>query len=116
MLSENQSSDRALAVFHLLDQLAASLRCLGDTAGEVHWTLLYEGVRGVRCAASFANPVVRYLLRRRDGSGKLEIPLHGNEVILCLDGREHRLPLPQAAIDFLERFHAGFYPAIEASQ
>lgn len=98
----------------LLDQVSASLRCLGDTPGEVHWSLLYEGVKGMRQASYSGNPVIGYLARRLDLAGRLEIVPGSRELFIRVDDREFRLPLPPAVISFLERFHQGFYPAVEA--
>src|SRR5262245_12220451 len=114
MPSRNQALGD-VPVGDLLDQVAASLRCMGDTAGEVHWTLLRLSIRGIRGATTFANPVLRYLLRRRDHAGDYEIPFHSQELIVRLDRQQFTLLLPLAVTEFLERFHEGLYPNIEVS-
>jgi hypothetical protein len=97
-----------------MDQVAASLRCLGETRGEVHWTLMCSGIRGEPRATTYANPIVRYLNRRLDIAARLEIPLHSGELHIDLQGDHHTLLLPPAVVEFLDRFHREFHPELDA--
>jgi hypothetical protein len=99
---------------HLLDQVEASLSCMGRTAGEVHWTILHSGIRGNRGATAFANPVIRYLARRLDVFGTLEIPFAARHVNVQLRGENYSCSLPIAVELFLDRFNQGMYPELES--
>jgi hypothetical protein len=114
MARRTLSPIRPLPAGHLMDQVAASLRCLGETRGEVHWTLMCSGIRGEPRATTYANPVVRYLNRRLDIAARLEIPLHSEELHIDMRDDHHTMLLPRAVVEFLDHFHRALYPALES--
>jgi hypothetical protein len=69
----------------------------------------------LRDSTSFLNPVVRYLNRNLTIGGRLEIGADGTMLRLQNKGklREAALPLPVQV--FLDGFHRGLYPDLEAT-
>jgi hypothetical protein len=73
-----------------------------------------KGIQGVRNAARFLNPIVRYA----QGWVKVDAPsldvMKGDTLRLIVHhGREEEAPLAQAVWQFLDAFNRGKYPELE---
>ncbi len=95
-----------------MDQIVSLLTALGRTADEVAAALRAQGVRGVRGATTFDNPVVRHLYRNLDVSGLLEVRANSS-LVLVRQGTVFRLELPAPVREFLAAFDRGLYPHLE---
>lgn len=95
-------------------ELARILVELGKTADEVATSLQVKGIKGVRNAARYLNPIVRYALTHmKIDAHDLDVT-EGNALRLLFQRqRKERVPLPQAVMQFLEAFHLGKYPELE---
>ena len=98
-----------------MDTIHQLLEATGSTPDEVAETLRQARVRGMRDGTSFMNPVIRHLNRTLDIGGRLEVGAGGSVLRLLLEGgvKEVSLPLPVQA--FLDCFHRGLYPNLEAA-
>jgi hypothetical protein len=94
-------------------EILPCLQRLGATAEEVAATLAVLEVRARRGATTFYNPIVRHLNRTLDLGARLEIPLDSDILNVLRTGSWVRIPLPEPVVQFLTRFHAGEYPALE---
>ncbi len=95
-------------------ELGAMLKELGETPDEVATALKANGIRGVRNAARFLNPIVRY------AQGQVMVDALGLDVmqgdtlrLIFHDGRKEETPLPPTVRKFLDAFNVGKYPDLE---
>jgi hypothetical protein len=95
-------------------ELVEMLQEFGGTAEEVAAALKAKGIQGVRNAARFLNPIVRY------AQGRVKVDALGLDVmkgdtlrLIFHDGRKEEAPLPPAARQFLDAFNRGKYPELE---
>jgi hypothetical protein len=95
-------------------ELSAMLKDLGATPEDVATALKAEGIRGVRNAARFLNPIVRY------AQGRVMVDALGLDVmksdtlrLIFHDGQKEEAPLPLAVRQFLDAFNRGKYPELE---
>ena len=95
-------------------ELGRILKELGNTADEVATALQAQRIRGVRNAARFLNPLVRYV------HGQLKVDALGLDVmkgdtlrLTFHQKRKEEASLPQVVIQFLEAFNRGEYPELE---
>jgi hypothetical protein len=86
---------------------------LGATAQDVAARLGAERITARKGAASFQNPIVRYVKRHLDGIGPCYLPLRSGLLTVVTNGRWYTLQLPTPVYEFLNRFHAGEFPQLE---
>jgi hypothetical protein len=98
-----------------MDSIAALLGAMGATPDEVAGKLRTAGVRGLRDSTSFMNPVVRHVNRNLSVGGRMEVGAGGAVLRLHLGGKLREVPLPVAVQVFLDGFHRGLYPDLEAA-
>lgn len=95
-------------------QLDHILGSLGSSAEQVADTLQAAGVRGVRNAARFLNPIVRYGMSRVTVDAlSLDVMMPDILRLIFHDGTKEEAPLPLAVRQFLEAFNRGEYPGLE---
>ena len=70
-------------------------------------------IKGLRDSTSFM-PIVRYLNHNLDLGARLEVEADGTTLRMLHEGTIQELKLPEPVRGFLERFHRGLYPHIEA--
>jgi hypothetical protein len=93
------------------------LREMGNTANEVAAKLTKHQVKGVRNAARFLNPVVRYLQVRVQSESVSFDVMKGDMVCIGLPMDRHgEVPIPEPVWTFLFEFNRGKYPALELSE
>jgi hypothetical protein len=94
-----------------LDRILAEL---GSTSNRVAETLRRHGIRGVRNAVRFLNPIIRYCSAQiRIDDYTLDV-MQRETLRMILPGdivEEH--PLPAQVIEFLDAFNRGAYPDLE---
>src|ERR1700678_382352 len=95
-------------------ELGRILKELGNSADEVATALQAKGIKGVRNAARFLNPLVRYV------QGQLKVDALGLDVmkgdtlrLIFHQKKKEEISLPQAVMQFLEAFNQGDYPELE---
>jgi hypothetical protein len=95
-------------------ELGRILKELGNTADDVATALQAKGIKGVRNAARFLNPIVRYV------QGQVKVDALGLDVIkgdilrfFFHHQRKEEVSLPQAVMQFLDAFNRGNYPELE---
>jgi hypothetical protein len=95
----------------------AILAELGSSVAEVAARLQAKGIRGVRNAVRFLNPIVRYVqYRLRVDAFGLDV-MTGDMIRLHhAEGRKEETPLPLAVRAFLDAFNAGQFPRLEMTQ
>ena len=93
--------------------LTALLTRLGNSPDEVASTLKGGGIRGIRNAARFFNPLVRYL-HGQIGTRALTIDVMQWDRVRVLfdDGSQEEALLPSAILLFLDAFNRGAYPEL----
>ena len=99
----------------LKDDLRTTLEGMGGTADEIAATLRAKGVRGVRNAVRFLNPVVRYVQNtlRYDN---LDLDVMTGKTIRLNSGsvvKMQEVAIPEAVRQFLDAFNRGAYPDVE---
>lgn len=99
----------------LKDDLSTTLEGMGGTADEIAATLRAKGVRGVRNAVRFLNPVVRYVQNtlRYDN---LDLDVMTGKTIRLNSGsvvKMQEVAIPEAVRQFLDAFNRGAYPDVE---
>ncbi len=99
-----------------MEEIIGLLERTGDTPDEVAAALRAARVKGLRDSTWFMNPVVRSLNRSLDVGGKLEVGAGGAVLSLLLDGKLREVPLPLPMQVFLDGFHRGLYPDLEATE
>ena len=99
-----------------MDQISRLLEGAGSTPDQVADKLRAARVTGLRDSTSFMNPIVRFINRSLNVGGKLEVGAGGTLLRLQLDGRVREVPLPVAVQGFLDCFHRGLYPDLEATK
>ena len=99
-----------------MDSITQLLAGMGNSADAVADTLRTARVRGLRDSPSFFNPIVRYLNQTLDIGGRMEIGTSGTALRLQLMGKVSEVALPAAVQAFLDAFHRGLYPDLEASE
>ena len=97
-----------------MDAISKLLDGMGSTPEQVAGTLKRERIRGMRDSTSLMNPVVRYLNQNLDIGGRLEVGAGGTTLHLLRSGKVTQVPLPLAVQGFLDCFHRGLYPDLEA--
>src|SRR4051794_34019952 len=97
-----------------MQHIAQLLDSMGPTPDQVAATLRAARVRGMRDSTSFRNPVIRYLNQNLDIGGRLEVSAGGTTLHLLLGGKVKQVTLPVAVQGFLDCFHRGPYPDLEA--
>jgi hypothetical protein len=97
----------------VVDKINVTLEGMGSTPEQVAEAVRRERVLGLRDSTSYMNPIVRYLNRKLDIGGKLEVGAAGTILRLHLQGRPQEATLPIAVQVFLEGFHRGLYPDLE---
>lgn len=89
------------------------LDALGTTPDEVADALRGLGIKGVRNTVRILNPVVRYARSVSADTYGIDL-IRGDRLrIVFADGRVTEVPVPQAVLEFLDRFHRGHYPDLE---
>ena len=86
---------------------------LGDTADDIAHQLNTLGLRGVRNAVRFLNPVVRYCQTKLPRVRDVDVIIGHALRITHLDGATTEIPLPDAVIEFMALFNEGEYPMLE---
>jgi hypothetical protein len=99
-----------------VDAISQTLEEMGVTPEAVAATVRRERVVGMRDSSSFMNPIVRYLNRNLDLGGKLEVGAGGTMLRMQLEGKVREVPLPLPVQGFLDCFHRGLYPDLEAKE
>lgn len=91
------------------------LEQLGQTPDEVASSLKAKGIKGVRYAVRFLNPVVRYI-QMQLGDPLLHIDVTGGSTLRTVhsDGSKEESRLPDAVREFLDAFNRGDYPDLES--
>jgi hypothetical protein len=94
--------------------LGRVLEELGRTADEVATALQAKGIKGIRNAARFLNPIVRY------AQSQLKVDALGSDVmkgdtlrLYFHHQKKQEVMLPQAVMHFLDAFNRGKYPELE---
>ena len=95
-------------------ELDRILKELGNTADDVATALHTQGIKGVRNAARYLNPLVRYV------QGQLKVDALGMDVmkgdtlrLVFQPKKKEEVSLPPAVMQFLEAFNRGEYPHLE---
>jgi hypothetical protein len=86
---------------------------LGATPDAVAATLHRLGVKGVRNAARFLNPIVRYVTPKVPDASGIDLMLGDRLRIVFADGRVEEVAVPEPVLQFLDDFHRGQYPELE---
>lgn len=94
-------------------EIQSLLAGLGANPDEINAVLRDKGVRARRLSTSFDNPIVRYVYRHLDIGGRLDIPLGSQVLTIAREGTWLSIPLSESIREFLDRFHAGYYPQLE---
>jgi len=68
----------------------------------------------MRGSTSFLNPIVRYLNQNLDIGGRLEVSVGDTTLFLLCGGYLQQMELPLAVKEFLDSFHQGRYPDLDA--
>jgi hypothetical protein len=96
------------------EQLRAILASLGSTQDSVAATLKSSRIRGVRNAARFLNPIVRYAQRLVTVDAlSLDLMKQDTPRLRLHDGAEVETVLPEAVRGFLDAFNRGDHPDLE---
>jgi hypothetical protein len=98
-----------------VEAIGQLLEALGSTPDKVAEALRRARVRGLRDSTSFMNPVVRHLNRTLNIGGRLEVGAGGTVLRLQRGGEVKEVPLPLPVQAFLDCFHRGLYPDLEAA-
>jgi hypothetical protein len=95
-------------------ELTSILTGLGDTTDAVAVTLRTAGIKGVRNAVRFLNPLVRYCQSQlRVDDYALDL-IQANTLRMVLpSGAKVTVALPAPVRDFLQAFHSGQLPDLE---
>jgi hypothetical protein len=95
-------------------ELSRLLKDLGGTADEVADALRTKRVRGVRNAARYLNPIVRYVqVCLRDESMDMDVITSGCLSIHFRTAPTQEVPIPQPVMQFLDAFNRRAYPELE---
>jgi hypothetical protein len=86
---------------------------LGATPDAVADALRRLGIKGVRNAARFLNPIVRYATPHLREASSIDLILGDRLRIVFAGGRVEEVAVPTAVLQFLENFHRGQYPDLE---
>jgi hypothetical protein len=86
---------------------------LGTTPDEVADALRSRGITGVRNAARFLNPIVRYAHSVTTSVYGIDLMQPGMMRIVFANGEVTEIPVPEAVLGFLGLFHRGAYPDLE---
>ena len=86
---------------------------LGRTPDEVADALRRLGIKGVRNAARFLNPIVRYAHTRVTDTYGIDLMNESRLRIVFADGRVEEIAVPEPVLRFLDNFHRGQYPDLE---
>ena len=97
-----------------MQSILQTLEGMGSSPEQVAATLRRVQIQGMRDSTSVMNPVVRYLNQNLNIGGRLEVGAGGATLYLQLAGKLKQVPLPVAVQGFLEFFHRGLYPDLEA--
>jgi hypothetical protein len=97
-------------------QIGRILELMGGTPDHVAATMRGARIKGLRDSTSFMNPVVRYLNHNLELGARLEVGADGTALRMLHKGKIQELKLPAPVKEFLERFHRGLYPELEAEQ
>src|SRR4051812_9007480 len=98
----------------LVETVSRLLAELGQTPDEVAESLRAEGVQGLRNAARFMNPVVRWVMRGAELSPAHVDLTQGDRLsVRPPGGGRAEVPLPPAVHQFLAEFDGGKYPDLE---
>jgi hypothetical protein len=89
------------------------LNALGNNADEVADSLRAKGIKGIRHAVRFLNPIVRYAHSMTPDAYGIDLILEIKLRIVFADGLTTEQPVPKAVLDFLVLFHQGHYPDLE---
>ena len=89
------------------------LEDLGRTPDEVAESLRACHIRGVRNTVRILNPIVRYVVSRTPDARTVDLTRGDRLRIVFATGRVSEIAVPDAAMQFLERFHRGEYPDLE---
>jgi len=86
---------------------------LGTTPDEVAAALHARGIQGVRNTVRILNPIVRYVTAQLPEARAIDLILVDRLRIVFASGEVTEVPVPEAALRFLEMFHRGAYPELE---
>ena len=86
---------------------------LGCTPDEVAESLRARHIRGVRNTVRILNPIVRYVLTRTADTASVDLIKGDRLRIEFASGRVSEFAVPDAVLQFLDRFHRGEYPDLE---
>ena len=86
---------------------------LGRTPDEVADELRRLGIKGVRNAARFLNPIVRYAHTRVADTYGIDLMNESRLRIVFADRRVEEIAVPEPVLRFLDNFHRGRYPDLE---
>src|SRR5437764_7813235 len=98
----------------LSDSVAKLLAELGHTPDDVAASLRVASVQGIRNAARYLNPIVRWVIGRTQTKPFNVDVMQGDRLRIRLpDGGEVEVALPGAVLRFLAAFDQGQYPDLE---
>ena len=98
----------------LSDNVAKLLAELGHTPDDVAASLRAASVQGIRNAARYLNPIVRWVIGRTQTKPFNVDVMSGDRLCIRLpDGGQVEVGLPAAVLSFLAAFDQGDYPDLE---
>src|SRR5205823_9289092 len=98
----------------LSDNVAKLLAELGHTPDEVATSLRAASVQGIRNAARYLNPIVRWVIGRTQTKPFDVDVMRGDRLGVRLpDGSRVEVALPAAVLQFIAAFDQGRYPELE---
>ena len=98
----------------LIESVRKALVDLGQSADDVAASLRVAGVQGVRNAARYLNPVVRWVLGRTQTKPFAVDVMQGDRLSVSLaEGGRFEVAIPPVVLQFLAAFDQGAYPELE---
>ena len=86
---------------------------LGETPDRVAEWLRTAGIKGVRNAARFLSPIVRFAHSKFNDVYGIDLIMGDRLRIVHADGQTSEVTVPESVVRLLERFHQGHYPELE---
>ena len=86
---------------------------LGETPDVVAEWLRAAGIKGIRNAARFLNPIVRFAHGKINDVYGIDLIMGDRLRIVHVDGQTSEVTVPEPVLRLLERFHHGLYPDLE---
>lgn len=109
--------DCIMPEINLRRAISELLADLGATSQDVATNLNTNRVQGVRNAARFLNPLVRYIqVSVQSEAIDIDVIKQDTLRILLSRGRKIEIPLPKAVREFIRDFNEGSYPEMEVDK